>query len=43
MVSNPSFSKVSIKTCCVASSCGAMVVADTKAAYSGGLEKRKEE
>jgi hypothetical protein len=36
-VSNPLFSKVLIKICCAASSCGAMVVADTKAADSGGL------
>ena len=43
LVSNPSFSKVSIKICCAASSCGAMAVADTKAADFGGLEKRKKE
>jgi hypothetical protein len=43
LFSNPLFSKVSIKICCAASSCGAMVVADTKAANSSGLEKRKKE
>jgi hypothetical protein len=43
MVLNPSFSKVSIKICCVASSCGAIVVDNTKAADSSGLEKREEE
>jgi hypothetical protein len=43
LVSNPSFSKVSIKIYFAASSCGAIVVADTKAADSGRLEKRKEE
>jgi hypothetical protein len=37
LVSNPPFSKVSIKRFCAASSCGAGVVADTKA------EERKEE
>ena len=42
LVSDPSFSRVSIKICC-ATSCGAMVMDDTKAANSGGLEKRKEE
>jgi hypothetical protein len=43
LVLNPYFSKVSIRICCAASSCGAMVVDDTKAADSGGLEKREEE
>jgi hypothetical protein len=38
-VSNPSFSKVSIKICCAASSCGAMIVADTKALTLAGLKK----
>jgi hypothetical protein len=38
-VSNPSFSKVSIKICCAAFSCGAMI-ADTKALTLAG---RKEE
>jgi hypothetical protein len=41
LVSNPLFSKVSIKICCAASSCGAMVVANTKAADSGGLVKEE--
>jgi hypothetical protein len=43
LVSNPSFSKVSIKICCAASSCSAMVVANTKAADSSRLEKKKKE
>jgi hypothetical protein len=42
LVSNPSFSRVSIKIYCAASGCGAMVVDDTKAADFGELEKRKE-
>jgi hypothetical protein len=37
LVSNPLFSKVSIKISCAASSCGAMVVADTKAVDSDVL------
>jgi hypothetical protein len=41
LFSNPCFSKVSIKMCFAASSWGAMVVADTKTADSGGLERRK--
>jgi len=43
LISNLCFSKVSIKICFAASSCDVMVLADTKAADSGGLEKRKEE
>jgi hypothetical protein len=38
-VSNLSFSKVSIKICCAASGCGAMIVADTKALTLAGLKK----
>jgi hypothetical protein len=41
LVSNPSFSKVLVKICCVAVSCGAMV-ADTKALTLAGLEKEEE-
>jgi hypothetical protein len=40
LVFNPSFSKVLIKICCAAFSCGAMI-ADTKALTLAG-EKRKE-
>ena len=43
LFSNPCFSKVSIKICFAVSSWGAIVVADTKTADAGGLEKRKEE
>ena len=42
LVSNPSFSNVLIKICCAASSCGAMIVADTKALTLAGLEKEEE-
>ena len=42
LVSNPSFSNVLIKICCAASSCGAMIVADTKALILAGLEKEEE-
>jgi hypothetical protein len=35
LVSNPSFSKVLIKICCAASSCGAMIVADTTLTLAG--------
>ena len=41
LVSNPSFSKVLIKICCAASSCGAMIVADTEVLTLAGLEKEK--
>jgi hypothetical protein len=41
-VSNPFFSNVSIKICCAASSCSAMIVADTKALTLAGLEKEEE-
>lgn len=40
LVSNPLFSKLSIKICCAASSCGAIVVADTKAGWQRGRKKR---
>ena len=43
LVLNPYFSKVSIRIYCVASSYSAMVVDNTKAANSSGLEKREEE
>jgi hypothetical protein len=36
LVSNPSFSKVSIKICCVAFSGGAIIVDDTKALTLAG-------
>jgi len=39
LISNPSFSKVLIKICCAASSCGAMIVADTKALTLAGMEE----
>jgi hypothetical protein len=39
LVSNPSFSKVSIKICCAAFSGGTIIVDDTKALTSGGVEK----
>jgi hypothetical protein len=38
LVPNPSFSKVLIKICCAAFSCGAMI-ADMKALTLAGLEK----
>ena len=41
LVSNPSFSNVLIKICCAASSCGAMIMADTKALTLTGLEKEE--
>jgi hypothetical protein len=36
LVSNPSFSNTLIKICCAASSCGVMIVADTKALTLAG-------
>ena len=41
LVSNPPFSKVSIKICCAASSCGAMIMADQKALTLAGWEKEE--
>jgi hypothetical protein len=43
LVSNPSFSKVSIKICCAASIGGAIIVDDTKALTLAGWKKWKEE
>jgi len=42
LFSNPSFSNALIKICCAASSCGARIVADTKALTLAGLEKEEE-
>ena len=42
LISNPSFSNVLIKICCAESSCGAMIVADTKALTLAWLEKEEE-
>ncbi len=41
LVSNPFFSNVLIKICC-ASSCGTMIIADTKALTLAGIEEDKE-
>jgi hypothetical protein len=41
LVLNPSFSNVSIKICCATSSCGAMIVADTRALTPACWKKRK--
>ena len=42
LVSNPSFSNALIKICCAASSCGAMIVADTKSLTLARLAKEEE-